>query len=136
MAEEKKSKAMAYLFILRWTVAFIFLIHGFQKFSDPAFGKDADEFFRTLQDDIIFGPYKGFFKNIILPNASLFAMLVKYGELGVGAAFLIGLPLRLAATGGIFMNLNYLFIASSPSLIFLNILMIVCQFVIVGTHRD
>lgn len=130
------SKAVAYLLILRWAVALIFLVHGFQKFHDPAFGINAPEFFLTLKDDVIFGPYKSIFKEMVLPNANLFASLVKYGEMAVGIAFLLGTPLRLAAAIGIFLNLNYLMIASMPSLIYLNLLMIVCQFVIVGTHRD
>lgn len=130
------SKAVAYLLILRWTVALIFIFHGFQKLKDPAFGVGAEDFFRSLEDDVIIGPYRGIMQTWIIPNASLFANLVKYGELSVGIAYLLGLPLRLAMVAGITMNLNYLCIASVPSYIFLNILMIMCQFVIVGTHRE
>ncbi len=138
MADEEKGSgdSKAYLLILRWTIAFIFLIHGFQKFHDPAFASGASDFFISLKDDVIFGPYKRIFKEIIVPNAHLFALLVKYGEMAVGLGFLLGTPLRISATAGIFLNFNYLMIASIPSLIYLNLLMIVCQFVIVGTHRS
>lgn len=138
MAEEKtvSGKAFAYLFILRWSIALIFLLHGIQKWNDPSFGVGAEKFFMSLQDDVIFSPYKIILKEFVIPNASLFASLVKYGELAVGFGYLLGVPLRITSFFGIVMNANYLMVASVPSLIYLNLLMIVCQFVVVGTHRE
>lgn len=141
MAEEKEKispakKGIAYILILRWAIALIFLLHGIEKYNSPEFGEGAYAFMASLRDDIIFAPYRDIFESFILPNANLFAFLVKYGEIGVGAAYLLGLPLRLALLVGIFLNLNYICIATEPLVIYFNLLLIVCQFVIVGISRD
>lgn len=136
MAKDISPKAIAYLLILRWAIALIFIIHGAQKMLDPSFGANAEQFFSTLRDDITIAPYRKFFNMVVMPNANLFALLVKYGELAVGAAFLFGFPLQLATMAGIFLNVNYIFISSTPSLLYFNLLMIVCQFVIYGASKD
>lgn len=48
-------------------------------------------------------------KHIFLPNAGLFAYLVKLGEVAIGLALIIGLFTHLAAGLGIFMSFVYLF---------------------------
>lgn len=135
MSKDKSSNALAYLLILRWAIALIFLVHGAQKIMDPVFGAHAEQFFSTLRDDISFGPYRKFFNTVVLPNANLFALMVKYGEVAVGTAYLFGFPLRLAVMAGIFLNINYIFISSVPSMLYFNALMIVCQFVINGVNK-
>lgn len=136
MISSMSGKAIAYLFILRWSIALIFLVEGFLKFQDPSFGVKSAEFFASLVDDAKFGFYKDFLSQVVVPNSNLFGLLVKFGEIGVGFAYLLGVPLKLASLAGSFMNLNYLMIATGPNMIYLNILMIICQFVIVGTHRN
>lgn len=141
MAEEKPKinpakKGIAYVLILRWAIALIFLLHGIEKYNSIEFGEQAYNFFASLRDDIIFKPYRDIFEAFILPNANLFAALVKFGELGVGAAYLLGLPLRLALLVGVFLNINYICIATEPLVIYFNLLLIVCQFVVVGISRD
>ena len=129
-------KAIAYLFVLRWAIALIFLIEGFMKFQDPAFAEGSAKFFAGLVDDAKFGIYRDFLSQVVVPNSNLFALMVKFGEMGVGIAYLLGTPLRLAGLFGIFLNANYACISFAPNMLYLNLLMIVCQFTIVGTHRN
>ncbi len=128
-------KAHAYLLILRWILALIFFANGIPKLYDAGFGANADQFFATLTDDVIFQPYKIVLKDLIIPNAPLFASIVKYGEIALGIVFFLGWPLRLAATAATFMHLNYLAIASFPTFIYLNVLMIACEWAIVNSFE-
>lgn len=141
MAEERKlaPKAIAYILILRWVIALIFFANGAPKFMDPAFGAHAHDFFASLQDDLIFAPnnpYIKFFKIVVVPNAYLFAFLVKYAEVGVAIGFFLGFPLKLATMVAIFLHLNYLNIASLPTFIYLNIIMIVSEMVVLAANRN
>ncbi len=120
-------RAMAYLLILRWTIALIFFANGVPKLWDEGFGVHADDFFKTLKDDVIFSPYKEVLKTLIIPNAFIFANFVKYSEILLGVIFFLGWPLRAGAMLGTFLHLNYLCIASFPTFIYLNALMIVCE---------
>lgn len=122
-------KVMAYLLILRWTLSLIFFVMGAPKLFDASFGASADTYFHSLRDDIILSPYTTFFDKVVLPNVFIFASFVKYAELAIAAAFFIGFPMRIAVFGATFLHINYICIASFPSLLYLNILMIVCEWV-------
>ncbi|MDD9899229.1 MAG: DoxX family membrane protein [Candidatus Melainabacteria bacterium] len=122
-------KVMAYLLILRWTLSLIFFVMGAPKLFDANFGASADIYFASLRDDIILSPYTGFFNKVVIPNAFIFASLVKYAELAIAGAFFIGFPMRLAVFAATFLHINYICIASFPSLLYLNVLMIVCEWV-------
>lgn len=126
----------AYLLIMRWVIGIIFILNAMPKFSDPSFGSQADSFFATLKDDVVFAPYKGFFENIVLPNAFVVAKFIKYAEMGLGICFIINFPVRLAVFTALFLHLNYLAIASLPTFMFLNIMMIAAEFVVYGARRD
>jgi uncharacterized membrane protein YphA (DoxX/SURF4 family) len=135
MPDKLNGKAQAFLLILRWTLAIIFFANGVPKLSDPGFGAQADSFFASLRDDVIFGPYKTVFKDVIIPNAFIIASFVKYAEIALGAMFFIGWPLRFASGLATFLHLNYLCIASFPTFIYLNVLMIVCEWFIRSVHE-
>ncbi|MBU6195983.1 MAG: DoxX family membrane protein [Cyanobacteria bacterium REEB446] len=126
----------AYLLIMRWVIGVIFILNGYPKFSDPSFGSQADTFLATLRDDIIFKPYEGFFENIVLPNAFLVAKIVKYAEVILGICFIINFPIKIAVFGALCLHLNYLAIASLPTFMFLNIMMISAEFAIYGARQD
>jgi uncharacterized membrane protein YphA (DoxX/SURF4 family) len=128
-------KAHAYLLVLRWTLALIFLANGIPKLYDPGFGADADQFFASLTDDVIFQPYKIVLHDLVIPNAPIFASLVKYGEIALGVVFFLGWPLRLAATAATFLHLNYLAIASFPTFIYLNVIMIAAEWACVNAFE-
>lgn len=121
------AKAQAYLLILRWTIALIFFANGVPKLWDEGFGVNAESFFISLKDDVIFSPYKRVLEDLVIPNAYIFASIVKYSEIAIGIAFFLGWPLKLATLGATFLHLNYLCIASFPTFIYLNIIMIVAE---------
>lgn len=52
--------------------------------------------------------YASFLKNIVIPNAGLFAFMVTWGEVAVGLGVLVGALTGIAAGFGVLMNLNYL----------------------------
>ena len=56
-----------------------------------------------------YGFYTPFLTRVVLPHPGIFASLVTYGEIAVGAALLCGCASRLAALGGLFLCLNFLF---------------------------
>jgi uncharacterized membrane protein YphA (DoxX/SURF4 family) len=128
-------KLFAYILVLRWVIGLIFILNGMPKFSDPSFGSQADVFFTTLRDDVIFKPYLYFFDEVILPNAFLVAKAIKYTEVALGVMFLINIPITLAVGLAVFLHLNYLCIASLPTFMFLNILMIASEFTIFGSKK-
>ncbi len=121
---------------MRWVIGIIFILNAMPKFSDPSFGSQADTFFATLRDDVVFEPYKGFFEYVVIPNAFLIAKLVKYAEMILGICFIINFPVKLAVFTAFFLHLNYLAIASLPTFMFLNIMMIAAEFVVYGARQD
>ncbi len=69
--------------------------------------------------------YATFLREVVLPNASLFAWLVTIGETLVGIALIVGALTGIAAFFGILMNANYLLagtVSSNPVLIILGAL--------------
>lgn len=53
------------------------------------------------------GWYHDFLVNTVIPNASLFAHLVAWGETLTGVSLLLGLFTRLGGLVGVFLPLNY-----------------------------
>src|SRR6266404_5288588 len=53
--------------------------------------------------------YEGFLRDVVVPHQHLFATLIVIGEIGVGAALVLGLFTRPAAAMGVFMTLNFFF---------------------------
>lgn len=125
-------KVVVYLLLLRWVIAGIFIANGVPKIlgTDPNFGANAVNFFQSLESHIWFGPYEKFFKVVVLENVYIFSFLVKWAEVALGAAFLIGFPLSIATFVAIFLHVNYIFVASIPMLVFLNIIMISAELLV------
>lgn len=115
------------LFALRLTVSYIWISAGTSKlFNDkfiPSFPAVLDGFSKACH----FSFYVGFLKQYIVPNAHLFAQLTIWGEILTGVAFLLGFPMMVAAFVGIFMNVNYFLVSTTPPSQFLNILLIFAQ---------
>ncbi len=132
-------KALAWIFILRWTIALIFFANAMPKFSDPHFGAAAQEYFATFRDDILMAsknPYTKIFTTVIVPNAYIFAWLVKHLELFIAGVFFIGFPMRLATWSAFMLHMNYIMIASMPSLLYLNLIMMVAEFTCLAASKD
>lgn len=53
------------------------------------------------------GPYHDFITNIVMPNVTVFAQLVAWGETLVGVSLLLGLLTRLGGLVGVVLALNY-----------------------------
>ncbi len=51
--------------------------------------------------------YKPFLNGVVLPNKSIFAALVGWGELLIGISFLSGTLVKMSSWVGVFMLLNY-----------------------------
>jgi thiosulfate dehydrogenase [quinone] large subunit len=73
------------------------------------------------------GWYATFLRDVVLPNASVFAWLVTLGETLVAVALIAGALTGVAAFFGILMNANYLLagtVSSNPVLIILGALVV------------
>lgn len=53
--------------------------------------------------------YQEFVRQVVLPNAELFANLVTWGELLVGGSLVLGLLTRLSAVAALLLTVNYMF---------------------------
>lgn len=63
-----------------------------------------------------YGFYVPFLQKVAIPHSGIFAHLVVFGELAVGATLLLGCATRLAALGGLFLCLNFLLAGGTPLL--------------------
>lgn len=54
------------------------------------------------------GWYASFLQNVVLPNATVFAYMVTFGEVLIGLGLIFGVLTGIAAFFGVFMNLNFL----------------------------
>src|SRR5437899_9315677 len=54
------------------------------------------------------GWYGAFLQNVVLPNATVFAYMVTFGEILIGLGLIFGCLTGIAAFFGVFMNLNFL----------------------------
>src|SRR5437762_5745440 len=56
----------------------------------------------------VHGWYASFLQGVVLPNATLFAYLVTFGEVLIGLGLIFGVLTGIAAFFGVFMNLSFL----------------------------
>lgn len=93
---------------LRVYTGVFFLYHGFGKISRGNFDQGLAGFVESRLESS-FGFFRPFLESIVLPNASLFAFLVSWGELLVGAALVVGLATRYASIVGAIMLASFWF---------------------------
>ncbi len=115
------------LLLLRLAISYIWLSAGLSKLFNSQFIGTFSNTLNGFAKGTHYSFYAGFLKDYIIPHSQIFAQLTIWGEILTGIAFLLGFPLFLAAAIGIFMNLNYFFIATSTPSQFLNIIMIFSQ---------
>ncbi len=108
--EFRTSKAIRHwpLVLLRVYTGVYFLYYGFGKLRRDNFA-DGMASFLNSQLESSFGIYRPFLESVVLPNNSLFAFLVAWGEFAVGIALILGLATRYAAFVGAFMVVNFWF---------------------------
>ena len=82
--------------LLRIYTGLFFAWNGFGKISRGSFADGMEGFLNgQLQNSFDF--YRPFIETVVLPNKTLFAALVAWGELAVGLALVVGLATRYAS---------------------------------------
>ena len=103
--DEFRTHKIAHLWpitLLRVYTGVFFLYYGFGKVSSGNFA-DGLEGFVSGRLENAFGFYRPFLETVVLPNKGLFAVLVSWGELAIGAALIVGLATRWASVAGALM---------------------------------
>jgi len=116
------------LLLLRLAISYVWLSAGFSKLFNPQFINTFPATLENFAKNTHYDFYNSFLNQYVIPHQQIFAQLTVWGELLTGFAFLLGFPMVIAAIVGIFMNLNYYFVAISAPSEFLNVLMIFSQF--------
>ena len=96
------------LVLLRLQVGVVLLVAGIPKVRGD-FTPRLTGFLQNvaLQDGHPF--YQEFVRSVVLPHASIFAVLIGWSEVLIGAALVLGLATRFAAAAALLLFLNYLF---------------------------
>ncbi len=105
--------------VVRLYVGYEWLTAGLQKLQSPAWsGPGAGGAIRGFVNGAltkssgdhpdVTGWYAWFLQNVVLPNATLWANLVTWGEVLVGIGLILGALTGIAAFFGSLMNVNYL----------------------------
>ncbi len=100
----------------RLYTGYFFLKYGLEKFHGDFGGAALHETLTKWAGGTAYDFYAPFLLKVAIPHAGLFAHLVMFGEIVVGAALLLGCATRLAALAGIFLCLNFLFASGAPVL--------------------
>ncbi|MGD0969707.1 MAG: DoxX family membrane protein [Candidatus Aquilonibacter sp.] len=106
------SRTYAYwLALFRIYTGAFWLMHGIPKFTQsqdfmPPNGAMTQ--FLNTQITHNSGPYQTFLTHVVLPNAWLFAELVRLGEVVTGCLLLLGFYTRLGGLIGVLLSLNYI----------------------------
>ncbi|MBV8638657.1 MAG: DoxX family membrane protein [Candidatus Eremiobacteraeota bacterium] len=100
-----------WLALLRIYAGAFWLMHGIPKFTQsqdfmPPTGMMMQFVNNAVQHTS--GPYQQFLTSVVLPNASLFAELVRLGEVITGCLLLLGFFTRVGGFIGVLLALNYL----------------------------
>lgn len=92
--------------LLRIYTGLFFAWNGFGKISRGSFADGMEGFLNgQLQNSFAF--YRPFIETVVLPNKTLFAALVAWGELAIGFALVVGLATRYASAIGAILVLNF-----------------------------
>ena len=91
---------------VRVLVGAVWLNGGIEKLLNPEFPQ---QFASSLQAGgfISVAPpfFQGFMREVVLPNAELFAQLMRAGELALGLALVLGLLTNLSAIGSVVLSI-------------------------------
>jgi uncharacterized membrane protein YphA (DoxX/SURF4 family) len=100
----------ALLVVLRVYLGIVFLVAVWPKLTAAGgFGPRLETFVERAALPNAHAFYRPFLEGVVLPNASLFAVLVAVGELLVGLSLVTGTLTRVGGFGAAFLTLNYLF---------------------------
>jgi len=101
--------------VLRMYTGIFFAWNGLGKIRRDDFAAGMERFLNG-QLGSSFDFYRPFVESVVLPNKSMFAAMVAWGELAVGLAMVVGLATRYAAAVGAFLVLNFWFAKGLPVL--------------------
>jgi thiosulfate dehydrogenase [quinone] large subunit len=94
---------------VRILIGAVWLNGGIEKVLNPDFPR---QFAQSLEAGgfVSQAPpfFRGFMEGTVVPNAEVFAQLIRLGELSVGVALILGLLTNFAAIGSIFLSANIL----------------------------
>ncbi|OGI10654.1 MAG: hypothetical protein A3I68_07150 [Candidatus Melainabacteria bacterium RIFCSPLOWO2_02_FULL_35_15] len=122
------------LLLLRLAISYVWLSAGLSKLFNSQFINTFSDTLNGFAKGTHYVFYADFLNNYVIPHAQIFAQFTIWGEILTGIAFLLGFPLFLAVAVGIFMNLNYYFVATAVPSQFLNLIMIFSQFAAYGNN--
>lgn len=88
--------------LLRVYTGVFFLHYGFGKVTNPNFA-DGLSGFVSGNLEKSYGFIRPFLESVVLPNNSIFAFLVSWGEVLLGVALILGLATRYASIAGALM---------------------------------
>lgn len=100
-----------WLALFRIYAGAFWLMHGIPKFlHGEEFMPPNGAMMQFLNQQIsnTSGPYQGFLVHVVMPNATLFAELVRLGEVVTGCLLLLGFYTRFGAFIGMLLAFNYL----------------------------
>ena len=96
------------LVVLRIYLGVVFLVAALPKFQED-FTQGLLGFLNHVALDRGHPFYQEFVQRIVIPHASLFAILVSWGELLVGLSLVLGLLTRVSAVVAFLLTVNYMF---------------------------
>ena len=98
-----------WLAVVRVYTGFFWLTHALFKWQDAEWTAPHGSMATIVQQmaQSTSGFYHNFLVGTVLPNAALFANLVRWGETLTAISLLLGLWTRLGGLGGVFLPLNY-----------------------------
>jgi thiosulfate dehydrogenase [quinone] large subunit len=100
--------ARAALVLLRIYVGVIFLLAAWPKVRED-FTPGLTGFLQQVALENGHPFYREFVQRVVLPNATVFAALVTWGELLVGITLVLGLVTRFSAALALVLTVNYMF---------------------------
>jgi thiosulfate dehydrogenase (quinone) large subunit len=127
--------AAGLLLILRLYLGYSWLTSGWGKLSG---GFDASGFLQGAvanpvkgPNGVVYGWWASFLESFAIPNASIFNLLIPWGEFLVGLGLILGCLTTAAALFGVIMNFSFLIsgtISHNPTDILMGILIMVAGY--------
>lgn len=100
-----------WLALLRLYAGAFWLMHGIPKFTHSEMFMPPTGMMQNFVNSAVantHGPYQSFLTHAVLPNVSLFAELVRVGEVITGCLLFLGFFTRAGALLGMLLSVNYL----------------------------
>lgn len=128
--------AMVILTVVRVWLGVLWALDGFAKVSG---GFNASGFVgAAIKNPVLtpektqaFGWYTSFLKDLVMPNISLFNVMVSWGELLVGLGLILGTLTTAAAFFALLMNFSYLMagtVSVNPTYVFWEFIILIAGF--------